>query len=237
MFSRDSHGASYTFISVELVAALHIYVSEFKFRKTCEIKFGAKDGTWSARRHRRSSDSLTHSTMTSKGSGSEPTIRRRLHVLERAQSLSALKKRGADLPKILPLEMKHKSRDDQPPSSATDYDSQSESSEEDQEHSANGTEDGVEDAQKTSTSTPPSRPKLHTRNLRRRSPQRDPMSPQSRAWYEFDLAVVVALVSPIGNWLTGGDHIKHLLLIALLIFYLHQIIESELLSPHTLLAS
>ncbi|KAG6889204.1 hypothetical protein C0995_002664 [Termitomyces sp. Mi166 len=47
----------------------------------------------------------------------------------------------------------------------------------------------------------------------------------SRAWYEFDLAVLVALVSPIGNWLTGGDYIKNVCLIMLLIFYLHQIIE------------
>jgi hypothetical protein len=49
------------------------------------------------------------------------------------------------------------------------------------------------------------------------------------SWYEFDLSVVVALVSPIGNWLTGGDHIKNLLLLLFLIFYLHQIIESEFL--------
>ena len=54
----------------------------------------------------------------------------------------------------------------------------------------------------------------------------DNVSPSSRSWYEFDLSVVVALVSPIGNWLTGGDHVKNLLLILLLVFYLHQIIES-----------
>jgi hypothetical protein len=47
----------------------------------------------------------------------------------------------------------------------------------------------------------------------------------NKGWYEFDLSVIVALVSPIGNWLTGGDYIKNLLLILLLIFYLHQIIE------------
>ena len=47
----------------------------------------------------------------------------------------------------------------------------------------------------------------------------------SRAWYEFDLAVIVALLSPIGNWLTGGDHVKNLFLILLLIFYLHHLIE------------
>ncbi|KAG6331173.1 hypothetical protein ID866_7917 [Astraeus odoratus] len=47
----------------------------------------------------------------------------------------------------------------------------------------------------------------------------------SKAWYEFDISVMVALASPVGNWLTGGDHVKNLLLILLLIFYLHQIIE------------
>ena len=60
---------------------------------------------------------------------------------------------------------------------------------------------------------------------RRPSLLHTPTSPTSQAWYEFDLAVVVALVSPIGNLLTGGDHIKNLLLVSLLIFYLHQIIE------------
>ncbi|EKM76625.1 hypothetical protein AGABI1DRAFT_115713 [Agaricus bisporus var. burnettii JB137-S8] len=46
-----------------------------------------------------------------------------------------------------------------------------------------------------------------------------------RAWYEFDLAVIVALLSPFGKWLTGGDHVKHLLFIALVVYYLHQVIE------------
>ncbi|KAM5538804.1 hypothetical protein V8D89_007526 [Ganoderma adspersum] len=45
------------------------------------------------------------------------------------------------------------------------------------------------------------------------------------SWTDLDLSIIVALVSPIGNWLTGGDHIKNLFLIILLIFYLHQIIE------------
>ncbi|CAL1697600.1 unnamed protein product [Somion occarium] len=49
--------------------------------------------------------------------------------------------------------------------------------------------------------------------------------PKSGSWSELDLSLVVALVSPIGNWLTGSDHIKNLLLIAFLIFYLHQLIE------------
>jgi len=50
----------------------------------------------------------------------------------------------------------------------------------------------------------------------------------SKAWYEFDLAVMIALASPVGNWLTGGDHVKNLVLIFLLIFYLHQLVEGGL---------
>ena len=46
-----------------------------------------------------------------------------------------------------------------------------------------------------------------------------------RAWYEFDISVVLALLSPIANWLTGSDYVKNILLIFLLVFYLHQIIE------------
>ena len=47
----------------------------------------------------------------------------------------------------------------------------------------------------------------------------------SRAWYEFDWAVLVALVSPTCQWLTGGDYIKNLFMLVLLVYYLHQIIE------------
>lgn len=52
-----------------------------------------------------------------------------------------------------------------------------------------------------------------------------PDAVDERAWYEFDLSVVLALLSPIVNWLTGSDHVKNVLLILLLVFYLHQIIE------------
>ncbi|KAL9710701.1 hypothetical protein Ac2012v2_006239 [Leucoagaricus gongylophorus] len=45
------------------------------------------------------------------------------------------------------------------------------------------------------------------------------------AWYRFDSVVLLALISPAGNWLTGGDHIKNLLFLALLVYYLHQVIE------------
>lgn len=52
--------------------------------------------------------------------------------------------------------------------------------------------------------------------------------PRLSSWADLDLSIVVALVSPIGSWLTGGDHIKNLFLIVLLIFYLHQLIQGIL---------
>ena len=48
----------------------------------------------------------------------------------------------------------------------------------------------------------------------------------SSSWADLDLSIIVALLSPIGNWLTGGDHVKNAFLVILLILYLHQIIES-----------
>lgn len=49
-----------------------------------------------------------------------------------------------------------------------------------------------------------------------------------RAWYEFDFAILLALISPVGNWLTGGDHVKNVAFVALLAFYLHQVIEGQI---------
>lgn len=49
--------------------------------------------------------------------------------------------------------------------------------------------------------------------------------PSTSSWTDLDLSVVVALVAPVGNWLTGNDHLKNLFLILLLIVYLHQVIQ------------
>ncbi|KAK7022509.1 hypothetical protein R3P38DRAFT_2961206, partial [Favolaschia claudopus] len=46
-----------------------------------------------------------------------------------------------------------------------------------------------------------------------------------RPWYKPSLPIILALAPPIGNWLTGGDHLKDLILLLLLIFYLHQLTE------------
>ena len=59
--------------------------------------------------------------------------------------------------------------------------------------------------------------------------------PRLSSWADLDLSVVVALVSPIGSWLTGGDHIKNIFLIVLLIFYLHQLIQGMLFVINCLL--
>ncbi|KAJ3558832.1 hypothetical protein NM688_g686 [Phlebia brevispora] len=50
-------------------------------------------------------------------------------------------------------------------------------------------------------------------------------SEETRSWSDLDVSMVIALLSPVGNWLTGGDHVKNLFLLLLLIFYLHQLIE------------
>ena len=137
----------------------------------------------------------------------EMPLRKRIRALEQASSLAADAK-------IIP-EMKHDdSNEDIAPSSfTTDYESQSDTSSSDNgDDKAGEHPEGLEEHED-------SRHRRHTHDD-------DSSPPPSRAWYEFDLAVVVALVSPVGNWLTGGDHIKNLLLIVLLILYLHQIIES-----------
>ncbi|KAJ7446143.1 hypothetical protein FB451DRAFT_1567962 [Mycena latifolia] len=60
----------------------------------------------------------------------------------------------------------------------------------------------------------------------------EPAAPVSEAyevemhpWYKPSYPVLLALAPPVGNWLTGGDHLKDALLLLLLVFYLHQLIE------------
>jgi hypothetical protein len=58
-------------------------------------------------------------------------------------------------------------------------------------------------------------------------------TPALHPWYKPSVPVLLALAPPIGNWLTGGDHVKDLLLLFLLVFYLHQIIEGGWLHSRT----
>lgn len=137
-------------------------------------------------------------------------LRRRMHILERAQNTFSSKSDD-------PLASNHHQANEE----------EEEEEEDEKEHSPSDYESDSESSEPTSAS--PQRPPplgIDTSVPYEKDHSSSPTSPSTRAWYEFYLAVVVALVSPIGNWLTGGDHVKNLLLIILLIFYLHQIIES-----------
>ncbi|KAJ7207703.1 hypothetical protein B0H12DRAFT_437270 [Mycena haematopus] len=53
----------------------------------------------------------------------------------------------------------------------------------------------------------------HTSTVRGEAPHEeeeedDDGPPASRPWYKPSLSVLIALAPPIGNWLTGGDHLK-----------------------------
>ena len=149
------------------------------------------------------------STVISSAIRPEMPLRKRIRALERASSLAADAK-------IIP-DMKHDDsvEDIAPSSFTTDYESQTDTSGSENDDDKVGEEHGHPEVLEE-----------HEHSPHRRTHDDDLSPYRSRAWYEFDLAVVVALVSPVGNWLTGGDHIKNLLLIVLLILYLHQIIES-----------
>jgi hypothetical protein len=42
---------------------------------------------------------------------------------------------------------------------------------------------------------------------------------------DLDLSIIVAVIAPLVNWLTGTDQIKNLFLILFLIVYLHQLVQ------------
>ncbi|KAF7309954.1 OTU domain-containing protein [Mycena indigotica] len=47
-----------------------------------------------------------------------------------------------------------------------------------------------------------------------------------RPWYKPSLPVLLPLAASFGNWLTGGDQLKDIALLLLLMFYLHQLVET-----------
>ncbi|THU79060.1 hypothetical protein K435DRAFT_811023 [Dendrothele bispora CBS 962.96] len=159
--------------------------------------------------------------MGSDEQSSKPTgLRRRLGVLEKAHSLSSHS--SLDDPKnkqkAAPASMEQHHAEEasgQSHSSFTDYETYSESSE---------SEDSPDGA-RTPVPEQPRRAAPSRSNSFRTDPPPYTSASKDRSWYEFDLAVVAALVMPVGNWLTGGEHIKNLLVIMLILFYLHQVIE------------
>jgi len=53
-----------------------------------------------------------------------------------------------------------------------------------------------------------------------------PRSPSSLA--DLDLSIIIAVIAPLVNWLTGSDQLKNLFLILFLIVYLHQLVQGVL---------
>ncbi|KAJ3712404.1 hypothetical protein C8R42DRAFT_686794 [Lentinula raphanica] len=164
---------------------------------------------------------------------SGPTLRRRMNILDRAHSLSNLnhsssieKGKGKSSPVALESHQDVHNIDEdeieEVGSTDADYETESESSRTEgngsPERSHSFTQRTGEDSQDGGQNFRSNSEQFEHRPLTHQPAQ-------ARSWYEFDLAVVAALVSPIGQWLTGGDHIKNLLLVMLLVFYLHQIIE------------
>lgn len=52
--------------------------------------------------------------------------------------------------------------------------------------------------------------------------------PRSSSWADLDISIIVAVIAPLVNWLTGSDQIKNLFLILFLIVYLHQLVQGKL---------
>ena len=64
---------------------------------------------------------------------------------------------------------------------------------------------------------------------RRRSVPVAQSTPSSSSWFGLDLSLIVALASPVGTLLTGSDYFKNVILLLLLVYYLHQLVEGSLL--------
>ncbi|KAL0569870.1 hypothetical protein V5O48_012089 [Marasmius crinis-equi] len=149
----------------------------------------------------------------------QSTLRRRMHVLENAHKTSSEQ------------EPRRRNPTEETVLSHTDYESASASEDSSDEQPAQDEdipeiEGNSDDESDGAQEDEQYRPALQDRtNSGSRSSVPSYSLPRDRSWYEFDLTVVAALVSPIGNWLTGGDHVKNVILVLLLLFYLHQIIE------------
>ncbi|KAN0118109.1 hypothetical protein V8E52_005370, partial [Russula decolorans] len=52
-----------------------------------------------------------------------------------------------------------------------------------------------------------------------------PPPSRSSSWADLDISIIVAVIAPLVNWLTGSDQIKNLFLVLFLIVYLHQLVQ------------
>ncbi|KAJ7145558.1 hypothetical protein C8R44DRAFT_972632 [Mycena epipterygia] len=135
-------------------------------------------------------------------------LRRRMHILERASrsfttAESSTRNGDAESEYMQPF-----------PSPPTSHGYDEDEEEEEEEHVSSGED------------RPSSIPQTAAPFAESYEQEEEHHTPESRPWYRPSLPVVLALAPPIGNWLTGGDHLKDLLLLLLLVFYLHQLIEA-----------
>ncbi|KAG7085961.1 hypothetical protein E1B28_003486 [Marasmius oreades] len=144
----------------------------------------------------------------------QSTLRRRMHVLETAHRKSTEES-----------SRREGSRSEDPILSHTDYESGSGSEESSDDQIPQDVDSPGQGGEETQSIQPPGPSSEDQKNIEPRPAIPSYSLPNDRSWYQFDLTVVAALVSPIGNWLTGGDHVKNVLLVSFLLFYLHQIIE------------
>ncbi|KAJ7737178.1 hypothetical protein DFH07DRAFT_985756 [Mycena maculata] len=142
---------------------------------------------------------------------SSTPLRRRMHILERAShsfttAESTTRNGDAD----------DESEDMPPlPSPPTSHEyGYDEEEEEEQEQVSNGEDAGTSGTPQSAASFAKTHKEDEEHPLHTPGP-----------WYKPSYPVLFALVSPIGNWLTGGDHLKDLVLLLLLVFYLHHLIE------------
>ncbi|KAL0068230.1 hypothetical protein AAF712_004615 [Marasmius tenuissimus] len=138
----------------------------------------------------------------------QSTLRRRMHALENAH-----KKSSGDLHRRNPTE--------ETVLSHTDYESASTSG--DSSDGRHEEEEVIPEQNHDQASGEEEEPVLHRSVSEERAGSTVPNPPFLRTLYPA--IARAALVSPIGNWLTGGDHVKNVVLVLLLLFYLHQIIE------------
>jgi hypothetical protein len=51
--------------------------------------------------------------------------------------------------------------------------------------------------------------------------------PRTSSLADLDLSIIIAVIAPLVNWLTGSDQLKNLFLILFLIVYLHQLVQGR----------
>ncbi|KAJ6542940.1 hypothetical protein B0H19DRAFT_1380980 [Mycena capillaripes] len=146
---------------------------------------------------------------SARASVSSHPLRRRIHLLERASrsfTTADSSTRNGDVDD-------HSEDQHSLPSPPTSYETEYDDDDEEEEQGLSGDDDIA------------GTPKSAVPIAEPREEEEGYHTPEPLPWYKPSVPVLLALAPPIGNWLTGGDHLKDLLLLLLLVFYLHQLVE------------